>query len=264
MGQVATVMQPRYAVITGASRGLGSIFARMLAARKRNLVLVARSKEKLDTLARELRDSYAVEAVPLELDLASHLAGQRLSDELRTLRLQVDLLVNNAGFGLRGEFSGLPIGRQMEMIRLNTETVVELTCYLLPMIRKFCGSIVNVASAAGFQPIPYAAVYAATKAFLLSFSLGLEHELRPHGVKVVTLCPGRIRTDSSAEGGRNVRGSLSKFSRSPEAVVRDTLKALDRGGGLVVPGMLNKAAVAVQRILPRRVVPRIVARLSRV
>lgn len=251
-----------YAVVTGSSRGLGAAFARALALRKRNLVLVARSKDKLEALAGELEATRAIHAVVLPCDLTSPQAARRLSDDLQARNLEIDMLVNNAGFGERGAFVDLPLERQLDMVRLNSQAVIELTYHLLFLIRHHRGCIVNVASAAGFQPIPYAAVYAATKSCLISFSMGLEQELRPSGVRVVTLCPGRIHADSGSNG-RNRRRAVPGIYQSRDQVVQSALQALDRGGGLVVPGAINKFSVFIQRVIPRRTVAGIMSRLSR-
>ncbi len=256
--------QPTYALVTGASRGLGNMFAEALAARKQNLVLVARSKDKLEALTKKLKASHSILAEALEFDLACVGAGQRLAQQLQDRQLRIHLLVNNAGFGARGRFWELPLNRQLEMIRLNNEAIVELTFHLLPaMIEHGQGGIINVSSAAGFQPIPYAGLYAATKSFLTSFSLGLEQELRPYGLSVVTLCPGRIRATSQAEGTRKVERDFPGVYQAPEEVVLAALKSLDRGGGLVVPGFANKIALFAERLIPRRAVPRLVAKMSR-
>src|SRR5260370_4112647 len=191
--QIPGMTQPTYALVTGASRGLGKVCAESLAARKRNVVLVARSKEKLEVLATELRTSQGILAESLEFDLASPMAGQRVAQQLSDRKLRINLLVNNAGFGARGRFWEFSLERQLEMMRLNNEAIVELTFHLLPpMIEHRQGSIINVSSAAGFQPIPYGILYAATKSFVTSFSLVLDQELRPYGVTVVTVCPGPI------------------------------------------------------------------------
>jgi uncharacterized protein len=262
--QSPELSQSTYALVTGASRGLGKAFAETLAARKQNLVLVARSKDKLDALARDLKASHGILAEALEFDLACPGAGQRLVQQLLDRQLRIHLLVNNAGFGARGRFWELPLDRQLEMIRLNNDAIVELTFHVLPsMIERGQGAIINVSSAAGFQPIPYAALYAATKSFLTSFSLGLEQELRPHGLRVVTVCPGRIRARSQTEGAPKVERDFSALHQMPEEVVKDSLKALDRGGGLVVPGFTNKIALFAERFIPRRVVPKLVAKMSR-
>ncbi len=262
--QISGKTQPTYALVTGASRGLGKVFAEALAARKQNLVLVARSKDKLEALAKEWKASQGILVEALEFDLARPGAGQRLAQQLLDRQLQIHLLVNNAGFGVRGRFWELPLDRQLGMIRLNNEAIVELTFHLLPaMIERGQGGIINVSSAAGFQPIPYAALYAATKAFLTTFSLGLEQELRPYGLRVVTVCPGRIRARSQTEGAPKVERDFSAVYQTPEEVVQDTLKVFDRGGGLVVPGFANKIALFAERFIPRRVVPKLVAKMSR-
>ena len=244
--------------------GLGKFFARALAARKQNLVLVARSKSKLDSLANELRASQGILADPIEFDLAAPAAGQHLARELAERELRIDLLVNNAGFGLRGEFRSLPLDPQLSMIKLHNVAVVELTFGLLPsMIAKGRGGIINVSSMAGFQPIPYAALYSATKGFLTTFSMALREELRPFGVKVVTLCPGRLRADPEEEGEPGKRQKVPGREQGHEEVVEATLEKLDSGGGLLIPGFANKLTFAAERLVPPNAIPKIVARMSK-
>jgi short-subunit dehydrogenase len=252
-----------FALITGASRGLGMAFARALAERQCNLVLVARSSEPLHAFANELRRSSPIAVIAIELDLSSPGAGQTLAEQLSRGDIPIDLLVNNAGFGLRGEFRDLSLPRQMEMLRLNNEAVVELTYNLLPgMLERRHKGIINISSTAGFQPIPFASAYSATKAFLTTFSLALEQELRSAGVTVVTVCPGRLR---KAENGESERapGKWAAIYQSPEQVVEEALRVLAKGGGLTVPGALNKFSVFAQRLIPRSLVPRLVAKMSR-
>lgn len=255
--------QTSYALVTGASSGIGECFARALAQRGHNLVLVARTKSKLEALAEEFRNQYSVPAEPVEIDLSASGAAQRLVGILEQRRIAIDLLVNNAGFGARGRFWELPLDRQAQMIRLNLGALVELTHLLLPaMAAQRRGAIINVSSTAGFQPVPYTSAYAASKAFVSSFSEGLAQELRGSGVAVVTLCPGGTRTNffvASQYGRPKLPGGM----QDPEAVVKAALRALDRGGGLVVPGLMNKLALVSQRLLPRRVVARVTARLFR-
>ena len=249
---------PSFALVTGASQGLGRAFAQALAARKQNVILVARSREKLETLASELKRSQSIQAEALEFDLACPAAGSRLAQQLRDRKLRVNLLVNNAGFGVRGEFRNLTLLRQMEMLQLNNAAAVELTYALLPLLTEHPqAGIINVSSTAGFQPIPYASLYAATKSFLMTFSLGLQEELRAHGVSVVTLCPGRILTNGN--GPRK----FGFIYQSPEDVAGEALESLANGGGLVIPGFVNKLSVFAQRFIPRRTVPRLVGRMSR-
>ncbi len=255
--------EANHALITGASSGIGECFCRALAARGHNLLLVARSEDKLAALSSELSTAHGILAEPLAYDLSVGGVAARLAQHLRDRRFEIDLLVNNAGFGARGEFWKVSLDRQSEMLRLNICALMELTHFLVqPMIERRRGSIINVSSTASFQPVPYTATYAATKAFITSFSLSLAEELRPYGVDVVTLCPGGTRTNffqASHYGPRKFPGGL----QAPEEVVEAALKALDRGGGLVVPRVVNKLMVSVQRLVPRSWVVRITARLFR-
>ena len=253
-----------FALITGASRGLGMAFARALAERHCNLVLVARSAEPLQALANELRQSTSVSVVAIQADLSFPGAGHILAAQLSKDKIPIDLLVNNAGFGLRGEFCGLSIRRQLEMLRLNNEAIVELTYNLLPrMLERQQKGIINISSTAGFQPIPFASVYSATKAFLTAFSLALEQELRSAGVAVVTVCPGRLHKNQNQESEQRARGKWPGIYQSPDEVVEDALRVLANGGGLTVPGALNKFSVFAQRLIPRSFVPRLIATFSK-
>jgi uncharacterized protein len=253
-----------FAVVTGASRGLGMAFARELAKRGYNLVLVARSAERLNEFASELRRLNAIDVIVLPVDLTAPGASQNLAEELSKNKVPVELLVNNAGFGLRGKFFELSLSRQLEMLRLNNQAIVELTYSLLPALleRKQMG-IINISSTAGFQPIPFASMYCATKAFLTAFSLALEQELRSTGMTVVTVCPGMLRKDVSGGSENQVRGKWSAVYQRPEEVVHAALLKLSNGGGLVVPGALNKFSVFAQRLIPRKLVPRLVAKMSK-
>ena len=256
--------QDAFTLVTGASRGLGMAFARELAERHQNLILVGRSVESLRAFASELRKAKPITVVALSIDLATPGAGQKLAHALSDSHLQINLLVNNAGFGLRGEFRNLDVSRQIEMLRLNNEAIAELTYSLLPsLLEQRHKGIINVSSTAGFQPIPYAAMYSATKAFLTAFSLALEQELRAYDVTVVTVCPGRLRPDENAGSAQLAKGRWAGVSQTHEEVVHDALRALEKGGGLTVPGVLNKFSVFAQRLIPRRLVPKLVAKMSR-
>lgn len=254
----------QYALVTGASSGIGECFARMLAARKQNLILVARSKDKLVALGKELSAAHGIAAEPVECDMGVTGAAGRLAALTSDRKLEVELLINNAGFGARRRFHEIPLERQSQMIRLNVMALVELTHYLLPaMVKARRGGIINVSSTASFQPLAYTNVYGATKAFVTNFSMGLAEELRSAGVKVVTLCPGGTRTNFGVASGYEVT-NLPGGSQSSEEVVTLALKALDRGGGLVVPGIRNKAGVFVQRIVPRSWVAKGAAKIFKV
>jgi short-subunit dehydrogenase len=250
-------------LITGASSGIGECFARKLAARRTNLVLVARSGARLAEIARELEAAYRVQAHPVACDLSQEGAAARLVESLDQRGVQVDLLVNNAGFGARGEFWKLPLSRQVEMIRLNVAALTELTHWLAGrMAERRQGAIINVSSTAGFQPVPYTAVYAATKAFVTSFSLALEAELRPYRVRVVTLCPGGTKTNFLVAGHYGMQRTPGGL-QDPNEVVEAALARLDQGGGLEVPRLLNKLTVFIQRFVPRRTVIRLAAGIFR-
>lgn len=255
---------PGWALVTGASSGIGEQFARALARRKQNLILTARSRGKLEALARELQQTYDIQAEPLPCDLSVEGAGGFLARSVLEGGREISLLINNAGFGARGEFWVLPLERQMEMIRLHLAALIELSHYFLPsMIGRRGAGIINVSSMTGFQPIPYVAVYAATKNFITSFSLALTEELRPYGVRVVTLCPGGTRTNFVIEGSRAGRGRFPGSGMAAKEVVAQALAKLDSGGGLVVPGFANQIGVFIERFVPRPCVPWAVAKMSR-
>ena len=254
--------QPGYALVTGASRGLGKYFAEALAQRKQNLVLVARSNDLLEKVAEKLRSNHGISVETISIDLARINAGRDLARELRERNLVIDLLVNNAGFGDQGEFVKLSLERQLEMISLQNSTAVELTYELLPsMIEQRRGGIINVSSMAGFQPIPYATIYSATKSFLTTFSLALEAEVRRYKLAVVTICPGRLRADPEDE--ELERRKVPGGEQSHEEVVRDALRILDHGGGLVIPGAVNKFAAFAERFIPRSRVARLIAKMTK-
>ena len=250
----ATMTGDRFALITGASSGIGACFARALADRGRALVLVARSKGKLEALQAELATGRSVRIKVIEQDLSAPGAAARLATILQERGIVVDLLVNNAGFGAQGEFHKLPLDRQSEMLRLNVVALTELTRLLLPaMVAQGSGGIINISSTASFQPVPYTSVYAATKAYVTSFSMGLAEEVGRYGVKVLALCPGGTATnffDASQFSMREFPGGL----QSPEEVVELGLRSLERGRSLAVPRFINRLTIFAQRLAPRRLV----------
>ncbi|HKT13634.1 MAG TPA: SDR family oxidoreductase [Terriglobia bacterium] len=253
-----------YSLITGASSGIGECFARKLAAQGKNVLLVARSGDKLESIATELKTAHQVFAEPLAMDLSEPGAGERLARQASQRGFVIDLLINNVGFGARGKYWELPLDKQSAMTRLQIEAMMELTYHLLPgMIKRRNGGIINVSSMTGFQPIPYATAYAATKAFMNSFSMALREELKPYQVAVVTLCPGGTRTQFVNIGARQGRHRFPGGPQPPEEVVDDALKQLQGGGGLVVPRFVNKASIFSQRFLPREMVAKLLARMSK-
>lgn len=243
----------KVALVTGASAGLGVEFARQLQKRGHALVLVARRKDRLQALAKELGNARVV-----AIDLSKANAATKLMTDLEANGETVDLLVNNAGFGLIGQFAMLDARRQREMIDLNTGTLTELCRGVAPaMIGRGQGGIINVASTAAFQPGPKMAVYFATKAFVLSLSEALHEELKPHGIKVTCLCPGPTRTEFGDVAGFGGNGMFDKLAMDSAAVVTAALHGLDKNKAVVVPGWANKVGAASTRFAPRFIVRKI-------
>ena len=245
-------------LITGASSGLGVEFARQLSKRGQKLVLVARRKDRLDALATELGNARAV-----AIDLSRPGAVRTLLDDLRNADEQVEILINNAGFGLRGRFVELDPLREREMIDLNIGTLTDLCRAIAPqMVERKSGAILNVASTAAFQPGPNMAVYFATKAYVLSFTEALHEELKPHGVKVSALCPGPTRTEFGEVAGIKALGQFDRLAMGPEPVVRAGLEGLESNEAVVIPGATNKIGAWSTRLAPRSVVRRIAGSLK--
>src|ERR1041385_8970825 len=240
-------------LITGASAGIGAAFARKLAARGRNVLLVARSEDKLVALCNELGRLTSIRAQYVALDLREADSGAQLFEETKKRELEIDMLINNAGFGSMGDFTKLDPDRELEMIELNVRAVVDLTHrFLGPMRERKRGTIINVASTAAFQAVPYMATYAATKAFVLSFSEAIGEENRLHGIHVMALCPGVTETNFF---------EASKIDRPPmrtiqtaEEVVDTALRALGRQKSLVISGWTNWLTVEAERFVPRSMV----------
>jgi len=249
-------------LITGASSGIGEVFARKLAARGHNLLLVARSEDKLIMLCNELGRIKSTHAQHVAMDLAETDAPARLFEETRKRGLEIDFLINNAGFGSMGDFAELDLDRELNMIDLNVRSLVELTHrFLAPMRKRKAGAIINVASTAGFQAVPFMTTYAATKAFVLSFSEGLWEENRTHGVKVMALCPGV--TDTNFFEASRMQRPPARTSQTPEAVVDTALRALTRGKSSVISGWTNLFMVETERLVPRSLVLRIAGTMLR-
>ncbi|MEV4556330.1 SDR family oxidoreductase [Kitasatospora sp. NPDC049285] len=249
-------------LITGASTGIGAAFARELAARGADLVLVARTEERLTALAAELSAAHGVAARPLALDLARPGAAAELQQRLAELDIVPDVLVNNAGFGMHGPLAAADPSRIAAQVQLNCLTLTELTTRLLPgMVARGRGAVLNVASTASFQPIPGMAVYGATKAYVLSFTEALAYELKGTGVRALAICPGATDTPFFEVMGNEVTGPGGK--RRPEQVVATALAALAKGRSSAVDGLLNRLTAAGPRLLPRRVIPAVAARFTR-
>ncbi len=250
--------------ITGASSGIGLELARCFAAEKSTLILVARSAAALEALAAELRGQHQIEVHVITADLAQPESPQRVVDELKGRGIMVDVLVNNAGFGLHGSFAELPLARQLEIIQVNVASLVALTGLFLPaMVERRRGGILNVGSVAGFLPGPNMAIYYASKAFVQSFSEALFEELRGTGVSVTNLCPGPTESNffKVARGHRSRELQIAKMST--DEVARAGHRAFRTGQCVKVPGTKNRLLVQLPRILPRMVVRRSVAKYNK-
>jgi short-subunit dehydrogenase len=251
------------ALITGASSGIGEHFAYTLAREGCALALTARREDRLQAVAAQARSLGAPSVSIFPADLAQRPAPAQLYRAVVAAGLNLDLLVNNAGFGTRGRFDHLPLEREIEQIDLNITALVALTHLWLPdMIAARRGTIINVASAAGFQAVPYMATYAATKAFVISFSLALHYELDGTGVGVMALCPGATRTEFQAVAG-NDDTMPSFLYMEADAVVAQALRAARKNRSIYVNGALNRAMTASQRLAPRWLVSKIAGMIYR-
>jgi short-subunit dehydrogenase len=246
------------ALVTGASAGIGSALARQLAAAGHGLVLVARRKPRLDALATELRDGYGVRAETIACDLSKAAPRGRLPGRIEKLGLAVRILVNNAGFATGGPFHEADPSRELEQVGVLVEAVVGLTSSFVPgMVDRRSGAVLNVASTAGMQPMPYSAGYSAAKAYVLAFSEAIHYELKGRGVSVTALCPGPVATDFWDIAGWEVTGGQA-FERalpgpawiSAEQAAQAGLDGLASGRRVVVPGLPVRTAMLAGRYVP--------------
>jgi len=249
-------------LITGASGGIGEAFARRLAAEKHNLVLVARTEKKLVDLCDELMLEHKIMAHYVALDLIDREATARLFNETEKHGFEIDWLINNAGFGSMDDFAKLELERELEMISLNVTTLVALTHrYLQKMRERRNGIIINVSSTASFQPVPFMATYAATKAFVTSFSEAIAEENRPFNIQVLALCPGP--TDTGFFNAAHAEAFKMKGMQTPEAVVETALSAVKSRKSKVVSGWTNYVGSVFGAFLPNSLVTRVVGKALR-
>lgn len=240
------------ALITGASAGLGDGFARALAKDGHDLILTARRADRLEALAAELRSAHGAAVHVFAADLARSDAPERLLGEIAAAELEVDLLVNNAGYGARGDFAALDRDEQLGIVDLNCRALVTLAHGVLPqMLARKSGKILNIASTAAFQPGPWMAVYYASKAFVLSFSEALHEEVRERGVNVTALCPGPTRTEFADRAGMQDLAGFDVVWADADAVVRDGLAAIRANSAVKVSGTFNTLMADSVRFLPR-------------
>jgi short-subunit dehydrogenase len=250
------------ALVTGASSGLGEEFSRELARRHANLVLTARSRDKLEELAADLARVNGVKTHVIVQDLAEPDGALALSRELKARNLTIDHLINNAGFGSSGRFETMDVEREARMIRVNCESVTVLSRALLRgMLERKRGGILNVASTAGHQPTPFMTTYGATKAFVLSFTLALAEELRGSGVHALVLCPGPVPTGFQAVASIPSGAVLSFAKLDAGTVVERALDAYERRAVIATPGLVNGFQTFASKLLPRSLVVR-AARLA--
>jgi uncharacterized protein len=240
-------------LITGASAGIGAALAHEFAAHGHEVVLIARREQALTALADAIAAKGAPRPTVLQADLARPDATRDIADALAQRGLQPDVVVNNAGFGLRGTADKLDRGEQLAMIDVNVRALTDLSLAFIDSLKRRRGGILNVASVAGFIPGPGMAVYYATKAYVLSFSEALHEELRPAGVRVTALCPGPVPTEFQARAGITGEVFPPLLTRSPERVARDGYRALKEGWRVVVPGSANRVVTLLAPLAPRSV-----------
>ncbi len=246
------------ALITGASSGIGAEVARELARRGHGVILVARRKERLDEVASELRSEFGVRAETLGCDLAKPVSRDRLPGRIGSLELDVEVLVNNAGFATGGAFAASSPERELDQVRVLVEAPVALTSAFLPgMVQRGRGAILNVASTAGMQPLPYSAGYSAAKAYLLTFSEAIHQEVRGAGVTVTALAPGPVDTefwehaDWQVTGGKSFEQAFpSQVKPSARDVARAGVAGLENGSRVVVPGLPMRVGMLAWRYVP--------------
>lgn len=255
-------MAKKTALITGGSTGIGFELARQFAAHGHDLVLVARHADQLEAAAGKIEGKYGVAARTIAMDLVDPQSPQRLFDTLTGDNVQIDFLVNNAGFGLRGEFVDTEIDRELDIIQVNCAALIHLTKLFLPaMIKRKEGKVLNLASLASFQAGPRHAIYYASKAFVLSFSEAIAEELHKTGVTVTALCPGPTESNFAERAGTNKTRLFTQAKvATAEEVARYGYAAMMKGTRVAIPGTQNKLLVQAERFVPRILVNKITAR----
>jgi uncharacterized protein len=252
----------KWAVVTGASAGIGKALATELAAGGANLVLTARRVERLEQLAAALRAQHGIGVEVCRADLAKPQGPQEVFDFCRQKGVDILILINNAGFGRYGEFQVADLARLLGMVQVNCAAVVALTRLFLPaMVERRRGYVLIVASTAAFQAVPYITTYAATKGFDLLFAEGLAEEMRPYGVQVCALCPGSTESEFAEVAGQPER--TVRLRETAEKVARTGLRALAAGKHSVISGLGNRLGMEIQRVLPRRLVTGMTAKMFR-
>jgi len=254
----------KWALVTGASAGIGTALAEELARGGTNLVLTARRRERLEELAQKLSVTHKIQTKTFVADLTHADAPEKIFQFTKAQRIEVELLINNAGFGAYGEFQTVETRRLTEMVQVNCAAVVHLTRLYLPeMVARRHGDVLIVASTASFQSVPYLSTYAATKAFDLLFAEGLAEEMKPHGVRFCALCPGSTESEFAEVAGQSHIAATRANRETAEKVARTGLRALAAGKSYVISGLGNYLGVLGQRLVSRRMVARVAARMFR-
>jgi len=253
----------KWALVTGASAGIGVEFAKQLAAQGTHLVLTARRRDRLEELAHNLQQSHGIRTEVFAADLTRTEAPQRIYEFTKEKGIAIDLLINNAGFGQYGEFTTVDTQRLLDMVQVNCLAVVHLTrLYLADMVARRRGDVLILASTASFQAVPYISTYAATKAFDLLFAEGLAEEMKPYGIRVCALCPGSTQSEFHVVAGQ-AQFAAKQRQETAEKVARTGLQALAEGKSYVISGLANYLGAQTQRLVPRRAVTRIAAKMFR-
>lgn len=251
----------KWALITGTSAGIGVALAEELAAGGTNLVLTARRKDRLEALAQRLACSHKIETQVVPADLTDPAAPEKIFSFTRDKEIEIDLLINNAGFGKYGEFHSVAKERLVEMVQVNCSAVVHLThLFVQGMVARRRGDILILASTASFQAVPYISTYAAAKAFDLLFAEGLAEELKPYGIRVCALCPGSTESEFHVVAGQD---KFIHRAETAQKVARTGLRALAAGKSYVISGLGNYFGAHGERLVPRRFVTRTAARMFR-
>ncbi len=259
----STPLGRQRALITGASSGIGYELARVFAREGYDLVLVARNRLRLEALSADLTSRHAVKCAVIEKDLAAALAPNEIFDAVRAASVDVDVLVNNAGFGTNGPFARADLHSQMQMLQVNVVALTHLTGLFLPdMIARKNGKILNVASTAAFQPGPLMAVYYASKAYVLSFSEAIADELRRTRITVTALCPGPTKTEFHERAKIQNSRMLTANTMDAATVARAGYEGMLKGRRLVIPGFTNRFLAASVRLAPRRLVTKVTRRMN--
>jgi short-subunit dehydrogenase len=254
----------KWALVTGASAGIGAALAEELARGGTNLVLTARRRERLDQLAQKLTTAYKIQTKIFVADLTQADAPEEIFQFTKGQAIEIELLINNAGFGAYGEFLAVELRRLTDMVQVNCAAVVHLTRLYLPeMVTRKHGDVLIVASTAAFQSVPYISTYAATKAFDLLLAEGLAEEMKPYGVRVCALCPGSTESEFAEVAGQAHIAASRANRETAEKVARTGLRALAAGKSYVISGLGNYLGVLGQRLVSRRFVARIAARMFR-